>query len=88
LEIIQHKEDTMRIIGTCYFDDYRAATKYYRDYEPFASEDDLREIIKRKIGEGLISVACPFTPHYCYKGLSGRWYIVEIMEEENEKVVA
>lgn len=42
--------------GTSYFVSEQTAIRYYRDYEPHASTYELRDIVQRKVAEGLIHI--------------------------------
>lgn len=45
--------------GTCYFPSYGAAMRYYRAYESPCTTQELRQVIDRKLNEGLIHIGKP-----------------------------
>ena len=60
-------------VGTCHFRSFRAAVKYYDDY----NYDDTEEAVARKLQEGEIKIGYPFhLPSNCSVGLDsdGRYF--------------
>lgn len=67
------------ITGTNHFNSFGDAVAYYKIYEYPISRSELEKLIKAKVEEGDIVIACPYDPEndYFLNREEGRWFMRE-----------